>query len=161
MRTGNRKRLTGSGLTLASLLRAHRLLLDEVDEALRREAGLSFPLWEVLATLSLAAEERLRMVDLTRAMCVSKSNVTQLIDKLEEQKLVSRETSTADRRLVYAALTDRGREAVDRGTDIFNQTADGKFAAFISRTEADKMASGLSRVISGLDPASTMTGSTA
>lgn len=161
MRTGNRKRLTGSGLTLASLLRAHRLLLDEVDEALRREAGLSFPLWEVLATLSLAPEERLRMVDLTRAMCVSKSNVTQLIDKLEEQKLVSRETSTADRRLVYAALTDRGREAVDRGTDIFNQTAEGKFAAFISRTEADKMASGLSRVISGLDPASTMTGSTA
>ena len=157
----NRKRLTGSGLTLASLLRAHRLLLDEVDEALRREAGLSFPLWEVLATLSLAPEERLRMVDLTRAMCVSKSNVTQLIDKLEGQKLVSRETSTADRRLVYAALTDRGREAVDRGTDIFNQTAEGKFAAFISRTEADKMASGLSRVISGLDPASTMTGSTA
>ena len=161
MRTGNRKRLTGSGLTLASLLRAHRLLLDEVDEALRREAGLSFPLWEVLATLSLAPEERLRMVDLTRAMCVSKSNVTQLVDKLEEQKLVSRETSTADRRLVYAALTGRGREAVDRGTDIFNETAEGKFAAFIARTESDKMAAGLSRVISGLDPSSTMTGSTA
>ena len=161
MPTGNRKGLTESGVTLASLLRAHRLLLDEVDEALRREAGLSFPLWEVLATLCLAPEERLRMIDLTKAMCVSKSNVTQLVDKLAEQGLVARETSTADRRLVYAALTERGREAVDRGTDIFNQTAEGKFAAFISRTEADKMASGLSRVISGLDPASTMTGSTA
>jgi len=161
MTTTNRQGLTESGVTLASLLRAHRLVLDEVDEALRREAGLSFPLWEVLATLSLAREERLRMVDLTRAMCVSKSNVTQLIDKLEAQKLVSRETSTADRRLVYAALTDRGREAVDRGTDIFNRTAEDQFAAFITRTEADKMASGLSKVIFGLDPASTMTGSTA
>lgn len=155
MPTGNRKGLTESGVTLASLLRAHRLLLDEVDEALRREAGLSFPLWEVLATLSLAPEERLRMVDLTKAMCVSKSNVTQLVDKLAEQGLVARETSTADRRLVYAALTERGRETVDRGTEIFNRAAEDQFAAFMTRTEADKLASGLSKIISALDPEST------
>lgn len=85
-------------------------------------------------------------------MCVSKSNVTQLIDRLEAQGLVARETSPADRRLVYAVLTDRGWEAVDRGTGIFNRTAEDRFAAFMTRTEAEKMSSGLSKIISGLDP---------
>lgn len=153
MRSSSQQTLTENGMALGTLLRAHRLLLDLVDEVLRREAGLSFPLWEVLVTLALDPQKRLRMVDLTKRMCVSKSNVTQLIDKLEGQGLVVRETSTADRRLVYAVLTEAGREAVDRGTTVFNRAAEDRFATFMTRTDIDTLFSSLSKVIAGLDPA--------
>jgi DNA-binding MarR family transcriptional regulator len=146
--------LTEESAALGLLLRAHRVLLDEVERRLRDEVGLSIPLWEVLVVLARAEGHRLRMVDVTRRMCVSKSNVTQLIDKLEQQALVTRETSLTDRRLVYAMLSDRGQQATERGTEVFNDAAKEYFARFITKEEIEKISSGLSKVISELEPES-------
>jgi DNA-binding MarR family transcriptional regulator len=145
---------TKESAALGLLLRAHRVLLDEVERRLREKVGLSFPRWEVLVVLAQAEGHRLRMVDVTRRMCVSKSNVTQLIDKLEQQELVTRTTSTTDRRLVYAMLTDRGQQATKRGTEVFNDAAKDYFARFITKEEIEKISSGLSKVISALEPES-------
>jgi DNA-binding MarR family transcriptional regulator len=144
--------LTEESTALGLLLRAHRVLLDEVERRLRDEVGLSFPLWEVLVVLAQAPDDRLRMVDVTRRMCVSKSNVTQLIDKLEHQGLVARELSPTDRRLVYAMLTERGRKAAQQGAEIFNAAAKEHFARFLTRSEIEKVASGLTKVIAALEP---------
>lgn len=144
--------LTREGLALGALLRSHRVVLEEVENQLQQEVGLSFPLYEALATLAMAPEQRLRMVDVTRRMCVSKSNVTQLIDKLERQELVSRELSPTDRRLVYALLTERGRKAAEQGTEIFNHVANERFAQFMTKGEIEKVAGGLTKVIAALEP---------
>jgi DNA-binding MarR family transcriptional regulator len=149
-----RMELTEESAALGLLLRAHRVLLDEVERRLREEVGLSFPLWEVLVVLAQAPDDRLRMVDVTRRMCVSKSNVTQLIDKLEHQGLVARELSPRDRRLVYAMLTERGRKAAQQGAGIFNAAAKEHFARFLTKSEIDKVASGLTKVIAALEPES-------
>jgi DNA-binding MarR family transcriptional regulator len=143
--------LTEASAALGLLLRAYRLLLDEVERGLRDEVGLSFPLWEVLVVLDQASDDRLRMAEVTRRMCVSKSNVTQLIDKLEKQSLVERELSRTDRRLVYATLTARGRRAAEQGTEIFNSAANEHFARFMTKSEIDKIVSGLAKVTAALE----------
>ncbi len=148
----SRIHLTPEGLALGALLRSHRVLLDEVENQLREQVGLSFPLYEALATLATAPEQRLRMIDITRRMCVSKGNVTQLIDKLERQELVTREPSPTDRRLVYALLTERGRTAAERGTEIFNRVANERFAPFLTKDEIERVAAGLTKVIAALEP---------
>lgn len=150
----NAVELSEQAYALSLLFRAHRVLLYEVEGQLRDETGLTLPLWEVLVTLALADDDRLRMVDLTKRMCVSKSNVTQLIDKLDQQGLVARETSPSDRRLVYATLTERGRHAFERGTQAFNDAARRHFADQLTKGDIEKISSGLSKVISALEPES-------
>jgi DNA-binding MarR family transcriptional regulator len=145
-------KLTESGKALSALLLSQRVILDVVDRRLRAELELSFPMFEAMFVLSVAPEGRLRMVDIQRRMLVSKSNVTQLIDRLEDHGLVGREASPTDRRLVYAMLTKRGPEAVGRGLEIFNDAASEYFAQCLTKDEIKKITSGLGKIIASCRP---------
>jgi DNA-binding MarR family transcriptional regulator len=137
---------TPAGEALFLLLRAHRLLFDAIDREFRDGGAFSLALWEVLVVLSLS-QGRTRMSDITTGMLVSKSNVTKLVDKLEEAGAVTRERSTSDRRGVYARLTPVGVEVVRRGGDIFNRAAREHLAEPLSSDEIEKVVSGLTKVI--------------
>lgn len=84
-------KLADIGLSLAKLAALHRL----------SEAGESLPLGQLAERLS----------------CV-KSNVTQLVDRLEADGLVSRAADPNDRRSRLAVLTDAGRDAYQKGRQI-------------------------------------------
>src|SRR5947209_13391611 len=84
-------RLAEVGLSLAKLAALNRLA----------EAGESLPLGQLAERLS----------------CV-KSNVTQLVDRLEADGLVSRTGDPNDRRSRLAVLTEAGRIAYARGREI-------------------------------------------
>src|SRR3954462_997104 len=84
-------RLADVGLSLAKLAALHRL----------SEAGESLPLGQLADRLS----------------CV-KSNVTQLVDRLEADGLVNRIAAPNDRRSRRAVLTDAGKAAYSKGSDI-------------------------------------------
>src|SRR6476620_6125074 len=88
-------KLSEIGLSLAKLAALHRL----------SEAGESLPLGQLAERLS----------------CV-KSNVTQLVDRLEADGLVSRASDPNDRRSRLAVLTDAGRAAYAKGSAIQMQT---------------------------------------
>jgi DNA-binding MarR family transcriptional regulator len=83
--------LSEVGLSLAKLAALHQLT----------EAGDSLPLGQLADRLS----------------CV-KSNVTQLVDRLEADGLVNRTGDPNDRRSRIAVLTDAGRSAFAKGTEI-------------------------------------------
>jgi DNA-binding MarR family transcriptional regulator len=92
--------------TIFELLHAANALQDRVDEALGR-AGLSMPKFAVLSELTSAAEALSLSELATRLSCV-KSNMTQLIDRLEAEGLVQRVDDPTDRRAVKAAITADG-----------------------------------------------------
>ena len=142
---------TEAGEALFVLLRAHGLVFDAVDRALKRSQGLSLALWEVLVILSKAPGMRLAMADVTKRMLVSKSHVTQLIDKLEQAGMVTRERTDVDRRLIYATLTPVGMEALSRGGDTFNEAAKAHFAQHISAAERRQVVAALSKLIVARD----------
>jgi DNA-binding MarR family transcriptional regulator len=54
-----------------------------------------------------------RMSELSANLNTSLSNVTGLIDRLVERKLVLRKTSSVDRRTVTCLLSDKGQELAD------------------------------------------------
>jgi DNA-binding MarR family transcriptional regulator len=63
----------------------------------------------VLAKL-VAAGESLPLGTLAERMACVRSNMTQLIDRLEADKLVRRVADPGDRRSIHAELTKEGRE---------------------------------------------------
>jgi DNA-binding MarR family transcriptional regulator len=99
---------------VAAMLHADRIISDSIDRGLRARAGLSLAQYQVLLRLSLAAEGRLRMVDISDGLCVSKSGVTQLVDRLEDAGMVERQFQRSDRRLTYAKITGAGSEVLER-----------------------------------------------
>jgi len=95
-------KLADIGLSLAKLAALHRL----------SEAGESLPLGQLAERLS----------------CV-KSNVTQLVDRLEADGLVSRAADPNDRRSRLAVLTDAGRDSYQKGRQIQIEAEQALFGA--------------------------------
>jgi DNA-binding MarR family transcriptional regulator len=101
--------------TIFELLHAAATLEDKVGAALGK-VGLSMPKFAVLNEL-VTAGQPISLSDLaTRLSCV-KSNMTQLIDRLEADGLVKRVDDPSDRRSVRAEITAEGaaRQAAGSG----------------------------------------------
>lgn len=105
----------GCALTLL-LLDAARAVEARAEGALA-EAGLSLAKLGALRHLVLAAEP-LSLSHLAERHCCGKSNVTQLVDRLEADGFVARVADPDDRRTTRAAVTENGRAAYDRATVI-------------------------------------------
>src|SRR5438105_5786084 len=118
-----------------ALLNVDRTIEDGLEKRLRAVAGLSLPQYVVLLRLSEAPEGRLRMVDISDRLCVSKSGVTQLVDRLEGAGLVERQSHQSDRRLTYARITKSGREVLQRSTPEYEAAVREHFARHLTEDE--------------------------
>lgn len=94
---------------------AHRL--EARVEAALGAVGLSLAKFGVLKALAEAGESLPLSQLAERIQCV-RSNITQLVDRLEADGLVSRVDDPEDRRVVRAALTQAGRDSFDEGVRI-------------------------------------------
>ena len=105
----------GCALTLL-LLDAARAVEARAELALA-EVGLSLAKLGALRHLVLATEP-LTLSQLAERHCCGKSNMTQLIDRLEADGFVARTVDPSDRRSVIASLTARGRAAYERASEL-------------------------------------------
>lgn len=96
------------------LLDAARAVEARAEGALG-EVGLSLAKLGALRHLVLAAEP-LTLSQLAERHCCGKSNVTQLVDRLEADGFVARENDLEDRRTVRATVTPAGRAAYERAS---------------------------------------------
>jgi len=95
-------------------------LLERAVEA----SGLSLAKLGVLRAL-VAKDGALPLGRLAESLCCAKSNVTQLVDRLEAEGLVRREADPEDRRSTLAVITEEGRrryEAAGRAHDEAERT---------------------------------------
>jgi DNA-binding MarR family transcriptional regulator len=88
------------------MVTADRLLRGEV-EVLRTE-DLTFPQYNVLRILRGAGRERPSCGAIAERMVTRDSDLTRLLDRLEERGLVKRARDDNDRRVVTAEITDAG-----------------------------------------------------
>jgi DNA-binding MarR family transcriptional regulator len=110
-----RDRVPDCALTLL-LLDAARAVEARAEGALG-EMGLSLAKLGALRHLMLASEP-LTLSQLAERHCCGKSNVTQLVDRLEADGFVVRESDPDDRRTVRAAVTPSGRAAYEQASAI-------------------------------------------
>lgn len=95
-------------------LRMNAWIYDELEHDLRDRDGLSLIEYGILAHLSEAPEQRMRMRDLAETVIVSKSRLSHQIARLERDGHVRRENCEDDRRGLWAVLTDDGTAALHR-----------------------------------------------
>lgn len=92
------------------LLSTTKLISQEIRRRLRAEFGATLPQFDLLAQLD-REPEGLRLGEISKRTMVTNGNITGLVERLEADGLISRETPGDDRRVTVARLTDAGRRA--------------------------------------------------
>ena len=140
-----------SGAAFAALLRAHAAATRRLSAQLSAAHGLTLSDYEVLLRLGRAPDRRLRRVDLAERVLLSPSGITRLLDGLERSGLVERAACSADRRVVYAVLTNAGLEKLRDASRSHLAQIDTLFRARLSDEELSDLTGLLARLDEGGD----------
>jgi DNA-binding MarR family transcriptional regulator len=135
-----------------ALLTAHAVAIERIERELS-EAGLPPLGWyDVLLELWRAPGGRLRMHELARAVVLSRSGLTRLVDRLEKAGLLRREPAPKDGRGSFAVLTDEGSRTREMMWPVYVEGIAKHFGAHISDEEAQVLARALGRIHAAARP---------
>ena len=137
------------------LLRTHAMLVKRLDADLEAAHGLPLTSYEVLLHLWNAQDRKMRMCDVAESVLLSRSGLTRLVDRLERDGLVERESCASDARGAFAKLTDAGRAKLEeaRGTHLAGVRE--HFLSHLTPQQLDVLAEAWERVdASGTGPGS-------
>src|SRR3954469_23302600 len=131
------------------LLRVHTALVKELDAALAEAHDLPLSSYEVLITLESAPNRKRRMAELADSVLLSRSGMTRLVDRLEREGLLVRDTCTDDGRGCYAVLTDKGADLLAQARPTHLGGVREKFLSQFSEDELRTLAAFWERVVPG------------
>lgn len=130
-------------IELGTLLHTAHVAEAAVEAALN-EGGLTLAKLAALRVLSEAGES-LPLTQLAERLACVKSNITQLVDRLEADGLVQRQPAANDRRTRLAELTAAGRKACQEGLRR-QRDAERRVLGRLTVAEARRLAQLLSKV---------------
>lgn len=132
----------------AGFLQAHSLVTKALDADLIANFGLQLSELEVLMRLEGADEEgSMRISDLAREVLLSQSRVSRLVTELERQGLLERRSCETDSRVVYAAITAKGRELIREVGDRHFEGVEQYFFKGLTEAQVKQLAALWPRVI--------------
>lgn len=135
-----------AGVDLATLLHAAHAAEHDVEVKLGA-VGLSLAKLAALKALSDAGES-LPLTQLADRLSCVKSNITQLVDRLEADGLVQRQPDSNDRRTRLATLTAAGRKACREGLQV-QQHAERELLRKLTAAESRMLAGLLTKIADG------------
>jgi DNA-binding MarR family transcriptional regulator len=150
---------TSSGIELLSqrelhawrgLLRVHSRLVKALDAELEGAHGLGVTSYEVLMYVADSPEGRMRMHDLASSVLLSRSGLTRLIDRLEREGYIRRESCETDGRGAFAVLTGPGREKLDAARRTHLDGVRRHFLEHLSDAELDGLGELWDKVLPGV-----------
>lgn len=92
------------------LLARHATVCGALEAELRRRHGIGVSEFEALERLATVPHGKCRGVELTEAVHLSQSAASRLVARMERDGLVERAICPEDRRAIFIALTDAGRQ---------------------------------------------------
>ncbi len=104
-----------------AILRSYQLLNDQVNGVMKRH-GFTFVQYQVLAWLETDPESSLTLSWISKTLRIPPATVTDIIDRLEDDRLVRRVPHPSDARTTLAVITAKGRRAANEATQELNAT---------------------------------------
>ncbi|HEX4224112.1 MAG TPA: MarR family winged helix-turn-helix transcriptional regulator [Pseudonocardiaceae bacterium] len=127
--------------------RAQSMITKSLEREMRERFALPITACEVLSTLGLMPDGRMRMNDLANWVFLSKSGISQLITQMAGTGLVERQGDPDNLRITYAAITDQGRTTLRRVTPVFFGAIKQHFGQHLSADEASTVLRVMNRVL--------------
>lgn len=105
---------------VTSVFRAQQIYLARID-AILRPLGLTFARYEVLMLLLFSRAGALPLSRMGARLQVHPTSVTNAVNRLEEQGLLTREAHPSDGRTTLATITPLGRSLAEKATNAVNR----------------------------------------
>jgi DNA-binding MarR family transcriptional regulator len=131
----------------AGFLRAHAMLIRELDDELTRAHGLPLSSFEVLLQLSNQPERRMRLSQLADAVLLSRSGLSRLVQRLIDQGLVARAECSSDARGAFAVLTDEGQRRLDGARETHRAGVRERFLDVLSDAQQRQLAAAWTKLL--------------
>jgi len=93
-----------------ALLARHATVSGALEAELRRRHGIGVTEFEALERLVTGPQGKCRGVELTEAVHLSQSAASRLVARMERDGLVERTACPEDRRAIFIAVTEAGRQ---------------------------------------------------
>jgi DNA-binding MarR family transcriptional regulator len=122
-----------------ALTRTHAAIVQRLQEMLSAADFPPLPWYEVLAAVSEAPEERMKMGDLAEALVITRGGLTKLVDRLVKAGLLERTFCETDRRVSYATLTPAGRDLLAEMRPAVIAELEVAFSANLSIAQAKEL----------------------
>jgi DNA-binding MarR family transcriptional regulator len=116
---GEEPEVYASMRAVTSIMRAHQILIAELDAKLRA-FGITFSRYEALVLLVHSQDGALPLSKIGERLQVHATSVTNVIDRLEAAGLVERRRNPKDGRGILAVITEEGRDIAQKATAAFN-----------------------------------------
>ena len=120
-------------------------LPDILDAELQAAGQLSFRWYDVMVQLE-EEPEGVPMNEIASRILASKSGLTRVIDRMEDEGLVRRERPRGDRRVVLVVATDRGLEALQAARRVHRDGIRRHFTEHLTADELEALKGMLQRV---------------
>ncbi|HVY07329.1 MAG TPA: MarR family transcriptional regulator [Burkholderiales bacterium] len=144
---------SSKGSAWALFLTAHAVLVEQIELRLAAAQLPSLAWYDVLWALERAGDRRLRMSELADMTVITRSNLTRLVDRLEEAGLVERVRSKEDRRGAFAVVTAEGRALRKKMWPVYAAAIKELFEDHITEREAAQLREPLERMLAAIRPA--------
>lgn len=106
------------GQSILSILREIKVL---INKCLKNRLQENFTMPQTMVIYNLVQEGKLKISVLSKKMGLTNSTVSGIVDRLEEQGVVTRERSSTDRRVVYVDLTpEYKKKTLDMNNNLNN-----------------------------------------
>lgn len=141
---------SSKGSTWALFLTAHAVLVEQIELRLAAAGLPSLAWYDVLWALERAGARRLRMSELAEMTVITRSNLTRLVDRLEDAGLVERVRAEEDRRGAFAVVTAEGRALRKKMWPVYAAAIQALFEDHITEKEAAQIREPLGRMLAAV-----------
>jgi DNA-binding MarR family transcriptional regulator len=128
------------------MLEAHAATIELLSKELEAECGMPIGWYDVLFHLHEADSGCMRMVDLARAVLLSKSGLTRLVDRMETEGLVTRRVASDDRRSFEVSMTAEGEKRFRAAARVHLRGIDKHWMGVVDEADAPALEKALRAV---------------
>lgn len=125
--------------TFGRLVEAYALLRHRLDDEMQAEVGLPLLWYGVLLHVGRSPHGVRPMRELTDATAFTSGGVTRLVDRMEAAGYVERRPCPTDRRVQYVGLTEKGREMLERASQVHLRGIQEHMLDRLSSGEVEKL----------------------
>lgn len=129
-----------------ALMRAQQITLLKIERAFREAKMPPHAWYDALWELERAGGKGLRPFEIERQMLIAQSNISRLLDRLEERRLVERKPCETDGRGQVVLITEAGRNLRRRMWPVYAAAIANAVGKHLSEPEATQLAKLLSKL---------------
>jgi len=131
---------------------ADAMICQELNARLTARAGCSLTEHDMLAWVSAAPSQRLRMADLAGLLRVTPGGLTRIVDRTVERGWIQRDRPAGNRREVYAVLTSAGRSLLRSARQAYVGALQEMIAGQLAEADLSMLLNVSQKLLDGLNP---------